>query len=130
VRAAPIEYSTVHERLRAVLPEFGDTIDEHIVDYDDVLAHVLFGDLTRFVLDARQRGDDELVARCLAFLDQAMRDGDDQVVNLVQVSFVENIGPWNDDIAAFVESWPEPLKREVERQRNWKPGDPGPVGML
>ena len=50
--------------------------------------------------------------------------------HLVQVSFVENIGPWNDDGAAFVESWLESLKRDVERQRNSKPGDPGPVGML
>jgi hypothetical protein len=59
-----------------------------------------------------------------------MRDGDDEVVNLVQASFVENIGPWDEDTAPFVESWPESLKREAERQRNWTPGDPGPVGML
>jgi hypothetical protein len=46
-----IAYSTVDEALRAAVPEFGGAIDEHITDNDEeLLPHILFGDLTRFVL--------------------------------------------------------------------------------
>ncbi len=58
-----------------------------------MLPHLLFGDLTRFVLDAHARGDDDLVRRALAFLNKAFREGDDIVQNLVGMSFVENVGP-------------------------------------
>ena len=82
--------------MREAVPEFGRAIDEHITYHDgDVLKHVPFGDLTRFILAAEERGDHDLVRRCLSFLDLALREGDSDVQNLVGVSFVENVGPWD-----------------------------------
>jgi hypothetical protein len=124
-----IEYPTVHEALRAAIPEFSGEIDEHFASNEEMLQHVLFGDFTRFVMDAQARGDEELVRRCLAFLEEALRDGDKNVVTLVQVSFVENVGPFIGDVAEFVETWPTALRAEAQRQRDWKRGDPGPFSV-
>jgi hypothetical protein len=126
---AVIEYASVHPALRAGNPEFGDSIAEHLACDEEGLQHVLVGDLTRFLLAARDRGDDELVGRCLHFLDEALRDGDPMVQNLVQLSFVENVGPFVGDAATFNETWPTALRREAERQRDWKRGDPGPASV-
>jgi hypothetical protein len=104
------------------VPEFGSSIDEHIDDFDEVLPHILFGDFTRFVLAAHERGDREVEQRCLEFLDLALRDGDEMVQNLVSVSFIENVGPWDPDHADFIASWPQALRVDAEFQRDWQPG--------
>jgi hypothetical protein len=119
-RVVALAYSEVTSTLRVALPEFAGAIDGHVADYDEVLPHVLFGDLTRFVLDGYQRGDDDLVRRALAFLDSALREGDDAVQNLVGVSFVENVGPWDPDQAHFIAGWPDCLRLEAEQQRDWR----------
>lgn len=114
-----LAYSEVANALRVALPEFGAAIDEHIAAFDEVFPHLLFGEMTRFVLDARERGEDDLVQRALVFLDDALRDGDDMVENLVEVSFVENVGPWDPDQAQFIASWPDALRLRAEQQRDW-----------
>ena len=118
---AALTYSEITTALRVALPEFAAAIDEHVADNDEVLPHVLFGDLSRFVVEAGQRRDDDLVRRALAFLDAALREGDDAVQNLVGVSFVENVGPWDRNQADFIESWPDALPMEADRQRDWRP---------
>jgi hypothetical protein len=55
--------------------------------------------------------------------------GTAMVQNLVQLSFVENVGPFVGDAATFNETWPTALRREAERQRDWKRGDPGPASV-
>ena len=64
-----LEYSEVANALRIALPEFAPAIDEHVAHNDEVLPHVLFGDLTRFVLEASRQRNDDLTRRALAFLD-------------------------------------------------------------
>jgi RNAse (barnase) inhibitor barstar len=118
---AEIAYETVHEDLVAAVPEFRPVLEEHLVDQDGaVLPHVLFSDLTRFVLSARQRGDDEDVARSLAFLERAAHSDDSRVRNLVGVSFVENIGVWDVAVSAFIGDWP-PHLQDVARSCGWVP---------
>jgi hypothetical protein len=121
---AVLTFMEIPEALRAVVPEFGPTIDEHVAEYDEVLAHVLFGDLTRFVLAAHERGDTDLEQRSLSFLERALREGDEQVQNLVAVSFVENVGPREQAQRDFIAAWPDALRMEAERQRDWKPPAP------
>ena len=62
-----------------------------------------------------------MVERCLWFLDGALREGDPLVVNVAAVSFVENVGPRDATMSDFIASWPELLRTEAARQRNWKP---------
>jgi len=65
---------------------------EHIADNDELLPHVLFGDVTRYAADlARGGGDDAVLDHLLSDLDSALGSGqDDEVANLIWVSFVEN----------------------------------------
>ncbi|MDQ3946655.1 MAG: HNH endonuclease [Actinomycetota bacterium] len=111
-------YPQVHERLVEAIPEFAPLLDEHVQDFDEILPNILFDTLTRFVLDARERGDDPLVAKCLAFLAAAMRCGDEQIEHLVAATFVETVGPWDPAMNEFIDSWPEALRHEAMRQRN------------
>lgn len=114
-------YADVCTALWTAVPEFGEIIDEHLVDNDgELLLHVLFGDLTRFVLAADERGDHDVVARSLQFLDSALRHGDADVENLVAVSFVENNEPWDGQAWTFISTWPEALRAEAQRQRDRK----------
>jgi hypothetical protein len=109
-------YNKVHERLVERIPEFAPLLEEHIEDFDEVLPHTLFGAFTRFVLDARDRSDDQLVQKCLAFLAAAMRSGDAEIENLVGSTFIEEVGPWDPDMSAFIATWPQPLRTEANHR--------------
>ncbi|MCP4965810.1 MAG: hypothetical protein GY926_11290 [bacterium] len=114
-----LTYGAIHAALVDAVPEFRPELEEHLSDHDgEVLPHLLFGDLTRFVLAARDRGDHALVERCLAFLESVVRSPRHRLLNLVAVSFVENVGPWQPGMASFIEGWPEELKR-IATQQGW-----------
>jgi hypothetical protein len=96
-------------------------VNEHIAFYEEWLPHLLFGDLTDFVLAARAAGDTGTVRAVLNVLDSALASSDDYVVNLIGVSFVENVEPSDPEMATFIASWPDRLRAAAERQRNWRP---------
>jgi hypothetical protein len=115
-----IRSEEVHLVLVDAVPEFRDPLESHLQDNSgEVLPHVLFGDLTRFVLAARREDRQDVVVRALTFLETALAEGDREVKELVAVSFVENIGPWDPSMAEFVETWPSGLQAEAVRQRRW-----------
>ena len=112
------------DRLDAISPEIGRMISDHLVENEgELLLHLLVADVRRVVENAYQARDRELVRRCLAVLDEALRDGDDQVTNAVAVSFVEGIA--FDLPRRAIRSWPETLRNEAERMLAWRPGDDG-----
>lgn len=72
------------------LPELRPTLDEHLEDMEgELLPHVLFGDITRWAVAQELRSF--ALARLLGILDEAYAAGPVEVVNLVTVSFVENL---------------------------------------
>ena len=79
-------------------PGLAPILEEHLNDYDELLSHVLFGDVTRYAADLARRAAEEPEAeaellRLLEDLDRAiLPEGqeDDPVNNVVWVSFVEN----------------------------------------
>lgn len=78
-------------------PGLGPLLDEHLADHDEVLAHVLFEDVTRYAADLARRATEEPEAdaqlrRLLEDLDQTLlpEGEDDPVNNVIWVSFVEN----------------------------------------
>jgi hypothetical protein len=103
------------QRLRAEVPQFSDAVDQHIADNDEVLLHLLLGELARASVAAWESKDVEFNRRALALLDAALADGDDYVTNAVSVSFVEDIGPWDTSVKEFVASWPPALLRDAQR---------------
>jgi hypothetical protein len=50
------------------------------------------------------------------FLADEMQNGDHKVQELVAVSFVENVGPWDAAMQAFISSWPAVLRHQAQRQ--------------
>lgn len=115
--ASTWSYPKVHERLVEAIPEFSPLLEEHVDDFEEVLPNILFDTFTSFVLDARGRGDDPLIARCLAFLDTALGCGDEEIEHLVDVTFVETVGPWDPAMNEFIDSWPKGLRHKAIRQR-------------
>jgi hypothetical protein len=111
-----MQYETVTNELVSDVPEFENCIREHVEAYDALLPHVLFGDFTRFVISAWRSDDNELLGRCLDFLERALVEGDERVQNLIAASFVENVGVWDPTMVPFVEKWPDALRTQAERQ--------------
>jgi hypothetical protein len=74
---------------------------EHRRDnFGEVLPHVFFGDFTRYVialLDQEQAGvagaGNEL-REILAYLENSYAEGDEDICELIVVSFLENLTPW------------------------------------
>jgi len=83
------------ERLRAQVPGFEAVYEKHLHEYDELLAHVLFGDLVRFLEDEiRLRGPTSLALRnAMELLEEGMGSPDEALQNLVTVSFIENLNP-------------------------------------
>ena len=65
-------------------------LDEHLAENEELLPHVLFGDVTRYASGLARRGELDDLDRLLSDLDGALDDSDDEVDNLICVSFVEN----------------------------------------
>jgi hypothetical protein len=106
-----VRYADVASELIARVPAFEPVYREHLEDNDgELLPHVLFGDLSRFVVSADARGDDALVRSTLDFLENVLTEGDEAAQNLVVVSFVENIA--RDDLSdpGQVDEWPPNLR--------------------
>ncbi len=100
------------------IPEAAPLVAEHLDDQEgELLLHLLVADFRRFLLDAWQRRDEDVLRRGLALLDVALTTGDEYVENAVAVSFVEDVGWWDSDVQPFIATWPAGLTAEVERLR-------------
>src|ERR1700694_5020330 len=86
--SSPISYETVIAQLTERVPEFRPE--------DPDLPHVAFGQLVSF-LDERLRASasadasDPVLRKAVDFIEAAAQSGDEQVVDLVVVSFIENL---------------------------------------
>jgi len=119
VSAPRFRQENLAQELLQVVPEFEPQFVEHLDDMEgEILYHLLFEDLVRFVKAAGGRGDDEVVLRILTFVDQVFQDADAYVVNVVEVSFVESFEYWSPNVRAFIDTWPAALKTEFDRQQN------------
>jgi len=84
----------------------------------ELLLHVLFGDLTRFVVAAEAAGDERLVERCLRAIERLIAEVDEKTQELVGVSFVENIAWEEDPLSSEVRGrLPPRLAAELRAQR-------------
>jgi len=87
-----VTYSTssMIDELAIAHPAVKEMLAEHLDDnYGELLPHVFFGDMVRWV--ERDAPADE-IARVLAELDTCFTNGDEEVQNVILVSFVEALG--------------------------------------
>ena len=90
-----LTYETFVDELRSAVPGFGRVYDEHVSDNDEVLPHVLLGDLVRFLSnEVEVRGVEGTgVKPAMDLLERAMDSSDLRLQELVVVSFLENLDP-------------------------------------
>jgi hypothetical protein len=112
----PITQERFTLELLEAVPEARSTVDEHLADYAELLLHLLMSDLLRLAVGTYHRDERDVTKRLLAFVDRALREGDDRVENAVCVSFIENAGAYEGETDAFLATWPAGLRDELERQ--------------
>ena len=91
------------ELLRNV-PELGSIYDEHMRDYEELLPHVFFGDVTRYVVEqvrSGATGSRSSVARIVHALEEGLVKGNEDVLELISVSFLENLAAYDDVFIAL-----------------------------
>ena len=70
-------------------------------------------DLLRLAVDLFSAGNLDGTDRLLSYVDNCFRDGDDDVVNAVAVSFVAGFGVGSGESAALLARWPRALRAEL-----------------
>ena len=99
--------------LAAAVPESGHVVTEHLADNDGLLLHLLMSDLLRMTVSSYASGEVAVTDRLLGFVDWCLREGDDEVVNAVAVSFVEDFGAHPGETDALLKRWPPTLRAEL-----------------
>jgi hypothetical protein len=86
-------YESFAAELCAVVPGFDRVYDEHVADYDEVLPHVLLGDLGRFLSNevAVHGPQSAALKQAMDALEQGMQSDDPRLEELIAVSFLENL---------------------------------------
>lgn len=97
-----ISCTSFYQHFMSAVPEFRAIHDEHVSDYDELLEHVLMGDLTRFVQKLfTEDPESECLNRTLSFLARSFLADDEALRELISVSFLENIAK-NDVVAVGI----------------------------
>jgi len=98
-------------------PELRSVYDEHIHNYDELLPHVFFGDMTRYVVwqvRLGATGPASPVGRILRALEQCLASGDEPVAELIVVSFIENLVEDGDVVTTLKRLVGPHLEKEIK----------------
>lgn len=101
-------------------PDLEPLLDEHREDnMGDLLPHVFFGDVTRWVVDHHLDldADPSELDPLLAALEKGMLDGSEEVKDLIAVSFLENLPYPDEDGADIIDRLGPALTAEIETLR-------------
>lgn len=101
--------------LVAEIPEVEGLVTEHFADNDELLLHPLLSDLLRLSVASFADGRIDTADRLLVFVDRGLREGDEDVVNTVAVSFVEDFGAHAGESNELLDRWPARLRAELGR---------------
>lgn len=112
------------ERIVAAVPQLRSLYDEHRADYDGVLPHVFMGDVARFVTtgfasagnEPQKPRDREAAAKVLQIMEEAADARSPETIELVSVSFLENIDWESTEGRAVREAMGPQLRRELSRR--------------
>lgn len=116
----PTSSARLVERLVARVPELRPGYDEHVADYDFILPHVYFGDVTRWtVADYEADSDRESGGwrDVVAFLEEEYDHSDDDAQAVIDQSFVENLPHPGEPGDGIVQRLGPKLKAIYDEQR-------------
>ena len=108
--------------LGAVAPELEVARQAHVAYYGELLAHVLFGDVTRWVVE---RGPGPEVRDVLGVLERHLDEGDEDVQEVLILSFLYNLfGDDPSELAIQAALGPH-LRAKFDAMMRPTPRDPG-----
>jgi hypothetical protein len=118
-----VTYEAFFDHLLQAVPEYRAVYDADARHYGEVLPHVFLGAFTAWLTAVAAEGPAEgndVLRRAVAFLDNAFIIGDDRVLELIALSFVENLaGPPDDEGSRRVREALGPrLGAELRRQES------------
>lgn len=87
-----IAYDDAVRALVDAVPEFEPAARDLEQFHGEVLPHVIFGEAAQFAEESIARGQDNVVQRLFDVIETLAVDGDLQTQELVQMSFIENLG--------------------------------------
>ena len=118
-----INYQNVIDVLLEAVPELAR--DQEVIDLKNECGpHVVFGELTHFVINQYRCGnvgEGSAFQRIMCFLDACLKSADIEVVNLVEVSFIENLHAAGGDYQGLKSKLTRDLKRELEAKDGKNP---------
>ena len=96
-------------------PELSEVHRQHLADQDELLPHVLMGAITRLVIErAVSREPVDWLAKLLQRLEDGLTSGNEEIAELIAVSFVENLCGENTTIETIHPMMGAALRREVK----------------
>ena len=103
-------------------PEQANLVDQSINNYGELLPHFFVADLVRFLVAKycelkRQDENINLIKRIMEFMEHQFVSAPPLIVELIAVSFVENMPYEHEGGARIVDLLPASLKAELARQR-------------
>jgi hypothetical protein len=117
---ADLDFNQFVEKLRTGVRGFGRVYDQHVSYYQEVLPHVLLGDLVRYLKSIAGSQGPERVAldEAMGLLECGMGSTDAKLQELVAVSFLARLDPEDEDVEAIRARFGDRLKEryQVERQ--------------
>jgi hypothetical protein len=107
------------------IPSLKPVYERHMSENDELLAHIFFGDLTRFVISEHRETLRSGTSRpaldsVLEALEAGLAEGDPDVGEVIVVSFLENLWQAGDDYETLVKRLGPQLRlalETVERER-------------
>jgi hypothetical protein len=114
----PVDRSAELSWIQSLISEFPGiepVYEDHVRDFDELLPHLLFGDVVRWVERLYEAGDHSTIKAFVARMESDYPTLDPACRNLVDVSFAEDL-PYPGTRGAEIALWLGPnLRREYER---------------
>ena len=112
-------------QIAARFPGLIPILEEHLKDNEEILPHVFFGDLTRYIESLHSMGEvtgspAELSA-ILQCLEDAFATGDTELQELVSVSFLEHLPQATEPGAELRKMLGENMRRQLHVIEAWRP---------
>ena len=113
---ADLDFDHFVERLRTDVRGFGRFYDQHVSYYQQVLPHVLLGDLARYLKSvARSKGPERVALdEAVALLECGMGSADTKLQELIAVSFLARLDPEDEDFELISARFGKRLKEQYQ----------------
>ncbi len=89
------------EKFISLFPEKKDSLDEHYADFNELLGHIYYADALNepLIEMLSTNSDNVLISKYCSFIEDMWLNGDDDVVNIVEVTILErlsdDVNVWN-----------------------------------